>query len=64
MKYYYITATMKNGDKWSTRRDSFKEMDSAVKDIMKDKDVKSFSVTEMNSVSSDGWRVSCNEEIG
>jgi|TARA_R100000081_G_C4692711_1_gene103383 allantoicase len=46
MKYYVIAATMKNGDKWETRRDTFKGMDSVVKDILKDKEVKNFSVEE------------------
>ena len=47
-KYFIISATMRNGDKWETRRETFKGMDSVVKDILKDKKVKNFSVEERN----------------
>lgn len=46
LKFYVITATMSNGDKWETRRHTFKGMDTVVKDILKDKDVTKFSVEE------------------
>tara|TARA_B100001939_G_scaffold145699_1_gene126243 strand:- start:358 stop:510 length:153 start_codon:yes stop_codon:yes gene_type:complete len=47
-QYFIISATMRNGDKWETRRETFKGMDSVVKDLLKDKDVKKFSVEERN----------------
>ena len=47
-KYFIISATMRNGDRWETRRETFKGMDSVVKDILKDKKVKNFSVEERN----------------
>ena len=43
---FEITATMNNGDKWMTVRNTFKGMDSVVKDILKDKKVKKFTVEE------------------
>ena len=46
MVKFEITATMYNGDKWMTVRNSFKGMDSVVKDILKDKEVKKFTVEE------------------
>ena len=45
---YEITATMENGDKWMTVRNTFKGMDSVGKDILKDKKVKKFVVEEKN----------------
>jgi len=47
-QYFIISATMRNGDRWETRRETFKGMDSVVKDLLKDKDVKKFSVEERN----------------
>ena len=47
-KYFIISATMRNGDKWETRRETFKGMDSVVKDILKDKKVNNFYVKERN----------------
>ena len=46
MVKFEITATMNNGDKWMTIRNTFKGMDSVVKDIIKDKNVKKFTVEE------------------
>jgi len=46
MVKFEITATMNNGDKWMTVRNTFKGMDSVVKDILKDKEVKKFTVEE------------------
>ena len=46
MVKFEITATMNNGDKWMTVRNTFKGMDSVVKDILKDKKVKKFTVEE------------------
>ena len=45
---YEITATMENGDKWVTVRNTFQGMNSVVKDIIKDKNVKKFTVEEKN----------------
>ena len=45
---YYITAHMKNGDKWVTIRDGFKQMDEVIKCIVKDKEVVRFIVEEKN----------------
>ena len=47
-KCFIISATMRNGDKWETRRETFKGMQSVIKDILKDKKVKNFSVEERN----------------
>ena len=49
MVKFEITATMNNGDKWMTIRNTFKGMDSVVKDILKDKEVKKFTVEEKKS---------------
>ena len=49
MVKFEITATMNNGDKWMTVRNTFKGMDSVVKDILKDKEVKKFTVEEKKS---------------
>ncbi len=43
---YYITSHMKNGDKWVTIRDSFKEMNTVIECIVKDKEVLKFTVEE------------------
>ena len=43
---YEITATMNNGDKWMTIRNSFKGMQSVVQDILTDKKIKKFVVEE------------------
>ena len=45
-KYYLINATMKNGDKWETRRNSFQGMESVIQDVLADKEVKNFTVEE------------------
>ena len=45
-KYYVITATMTNGDKWETRRNTFQGMESVVQDVLADKEVKNFIVEE------------------
>ena len=45
---YYITTDMKNGDKWVTIRDGFKQMDEVIKCIVKDKEVVRFIVEEKN----------------
>ena len=45
-KYYIITATMMNGDKWETRRQTFQGMESVVQDVLADKEVKNFTVEE------------------
>ena len=45
MTYFLITTTMKNGDKWETRRHTKKGMKSVVEDILTEyDDVESFSV--------------------
>ena len=46
MVKFEITATMYNGDKWMTVRNSFKGMQSVIQDILTDKKVKKFSVEE------------------
>ena len=45
---YYITSHMKNGDRWVTIRDGFKQMDEVIKCIVKDKEVVRFIVEEKN----------------
>ena len=45
---YYITSHMKNGDKWVTIRDGFKQMNEVIKCIVKDKEVVRFIVEEKN----------------
>ena len=45
-KYYVITATIKNGDKWETRRNTFQGMESVIQDVLADKEVKNFTVEE------------------
>ena len=44
MKKFVITATMKNGDKWETRRGTSKGMNAVVQEILKDKDIVKFAV--------------------
>ena len=46
MVKYEITSTMENGDKWMTVRNTFKGMQSVIQDIIKDKNVKKFTVEE------------------
>ena len=41
---YYITSHMKNGDRWVTPRDNFKEMLTVIECIDKDKEVIKFTV--------------------
>ena len=45
-QYFIITATMYNGDRWETRRETFAGMQRVVQDILKDKDIQKFSVEE------------------
>ena len=45
-QYFIISATMRNGDRWETRRETFKGMQSVIQDILTDKEVKKFSVEE------------------
>ena len=45
-KIFFISVTMKNGDKWETTRGTFKGMDTVVQEILKDKDVVKFAVEE------------------
>ena len=53
MKYFTITSLYENGDKWVTRRDTFKGMNKLVREIMKDKDIFSYTVTERQSCPTD-----------
>ena len=46
MKYFLITAIYENQDKWTTRRDTFKDMNKLVKLIMKADDIVKFTVEE------------------
>jgi len=48
MTYFLITTTMKNGDKWETRRHTKKGMKSGVEDILTEyDDVDSFYVVKV-----------------
>jgi hypothetical protein len=48
MTYFLITTTMKNGDKWETRRHTKKGMKSVVEDILTEyDDVDSFYVVKV-----------------
>lgn len=53
MKYYKITSLYENGDKWITSRDTFKGMNKLVREIMKEKEIISFTVTERHSCPTD-----------
>ena len=46
MVKYEITETMENGDKLVTVLNTFKGMQSVIQDIIKDKNVKKFTVEE------------------
>ena len=45
-KIFFITVTMKNGDRWETTRGTFNCMNTVVQEILKDKDVVKFAVEE------------------
>ena len=46
IKYFTIIATMKNGDKWETRRHTREGLDALTSSILKDEEVVRFTVEE------------------
>ena len=47
IKYFVITANMKNGDAWETKRHTKAGMETVVADILKDEQVEKFTVVEV-----------------
>ncbi len=47
IKYFIITANMKNGDAWETRRHTKAGLDTVIQEILKDQQVENFTVVEV-----------------
>ena len=47
IKHFVITAHMKNGDAWETKRHTKEGLDNVIADILKDEQVEKFTVIEV-----------------